>query len=82
MKENCPFLYRIAFTGTFLTRSSFLPEESFYNSIPETLNKRTPPIFFLLFLPLAVCKKQFPGNRRYEIIIQYETNGMWRSSEL
>lgn len=57
MKENCPFLYRIAFTGTFLTRSSFLPEESFYNSIPETLNKRTPPIFFPP-LPASRCVQE------------------------
>lgn len=32
--------------------------------------------------PFTLFKKQFPRNRRYEIIILRETNGMWRCCEL
>ncbi len=49
--------------------------KSSYKRTPETLNKRAPPFF-------SVSKKQFPRNRRYEIVILQETNGMWRCSEL
>lgn len=67
--------YCIFFADKFPNMILLYSLKSSYKRPPETLNKRAPLFFFCL-------EKQFPRNRRYEIVILQETNGMWRCSEL